>query len=155
MISNLKWLYRLHLHLIGRQVSPESRSFHLPKTHIKAVQSISSIHGACLIRFRWGMSNPQATHSLAQPILQPPHPLPSLQQLFHTEWPSLALDTHLSLTTTKHQCVMALSGLKPQHREGAVQCYLKLWQITFSILTYWPSTVLWTTKNRQPCFLFW
>lgn len=107
-------------------------------SHMKTVQSISAIHGACLISLgqAWPNCNPQASHSLAQPILQPPCPVASLQQLFHAEWPSLALGTHSSLTTTKLQCVIGTTWAETRAQEGAVQCYLKLWQITFSVLIY-------------------
>jgi len=39
--------------------------------------------------------------------------------------------------------------------QGAVQGWLKGWQIGLCILVHWLHTVLWTVKNRQLCFLLW
>lgn len=66
----------------------------------------------------------------------------------HPACPSQTAGVHLSLTATS-DAPSSLSGLKPGHKEGAVQCQLNLWnlwQISVCILIHFLNTVLRTAK---------
>ena len=101
------------------------------------------LNQACPTRHPWATCGP------AQPILW----LPPLHATMALSWPHWA---PIAQQQPNIGLLLMLSGLKPGHREGsAALCWLKWWQIVVCILIPWLNTVLWTVKNRQPCFLFW
>jgi len=62
-----------------------------------------------------------------------------------------ALACNCCWAPTKHQCTTDPVWAESRHGEGAVQCWLKLWQISLWILLHQMNMVLWTENNMQLC----